>query len=185
VSVVLKGTDFRRLARVKLQRVEPNGSFGESVVVERPDVKSSARIGLQFSSSRLAELISRPGSLDVRVVNPTSAARGDHSAVKSVALVGPKLDSGAFEQTRNPSNLRLRLLGNYFGAGLRVWLLDGNDVPLTRTAKLARRRSQTEAHLLVPRSRLGPNQTIRVRVTNPTRAGDEGIASATIEVAVP
>ncbi len=179
----LDGTDFRKGAMVKVQR-DGGGTATRRIVVDDPAFKDRKRINVPFDTPELLRLVARPGTIFLRVLNPT-LGKSDPSPQFMVPVVGPHIAS--FElipRQHNPEEYRLTLTGTDFrdGATIQVLTSDGTPVGHPIDGKV---KSDTEIVVTLSRTRVTNLRTFKVRVINSGGAyNTDGIASNDLDVTV-
>jgi hypothetical protein len=179
----LDGVDFRRGATVKLQRADGTGEVTAKVVVEDPAFKDRKRINVALDTPELLRLVSHPGTLSIRVINP-SLGKGDPSAAATIRVVAPEIAEYLLLPSRDDDEYRLTLTGQYFAPGAKVLLLTTDDEPVgdLREAKV---KSDTEITIRLGRKRVTNLRVFKAIVVNPGGDYNEGgVASNAIDVAV-
>ena len=180
----LDGTDFRRGAVVKLARTDGGDEVSARVRVENPGFKDRKRINVQMDTEQLLRLVSTPGTLAIRVINPT-VGKGDPSPAREVQIVGPSVLGYELIPSQNDdTEYRLTLRGAFFREGAQVLLYtaDGEPVGDLREALV---KSAGEVVVRLGRRRVTSLQTFKVVVVNPGGPYNAaGVPSAPIDVEV-
>lgn len=179
----LDGTDFRSGAVVKLVRTDGGGSVDKRVV-EDPKFKDGERINVPMDTEELLRLVARPGTLSVRVINP-SLGRGDPSPARDVEIVGPSVvDYELVPSESDPTEYRLTLNGIHFreGALVRLFTAGGEPVGGPKEAKV---KSDMVVVVRVGRGRVTDLGTFKAVVINPGGPyNPDGVPSNAIDVTV-
>jgi hypothetical protein len=179
----LDGTDFRRGATIKLRR-EDGDEVGARALVDDPRFKDRKNINVRIEGEQLLRLVATPGTLLVRVVNPT-AGKGDPSPPREIQIVGPSVLGYELIPARNDdTEYRLTLRGAFFREGARVLLLTSEGEPV---GDLRDALVKTEGEIVV---RLGRRlvtglDMFKAVVVNPGGPyNPDGVASTPIDVEV-
>lgn len=181
----LVGTDFRRGAIVKLIRNDGTGETTKRVVVDDdPNFKDRKRINVEMNTPELLRLVAHPGTLSVRILNPTTG-KGDPSDLREIQIVGPSISQFALVPSENdPTKYRLNLTGQYFVEGSLVQILTGDGTPDGHPLEV-RLKSPTELVVLIGRKRITDLRTFKVVVINPGGPyNHRGVFSDPIDVTV-
>lgn len=178
----LDGTDFRRGAAVKIQRADGGGSAEARVTVDDAAFKDRKQINLAMETEALLRLVARPGTLVVRVVNP-SVGGGDPSAPREIAIVGPTI--AGYEITPSGDDeYRIVLSGTHFRDGATVQVLAGDGTPVGDLREI-KFKSSTEVVLRLGRKRVTSLRNFKIVVVNPGGPYNAaGVPSNPIDVAV-
>lgn len=182
-TIALTGTDFRRSATIKFQREGGRDVTRKKVViVDDPEFKGRKKIRVDVDTPDLLRMMSRPGTVNLRVINPNGAA-GDPSPAAPIQVVGPTiLFVELVPRESDPTDYRLTLTGQYFkdGAVVQIYDVDGNPVGQPIEARL---KGEDKLVAFIGRNRVTSLRTFKVVVVNPGGAYNPGgVASMPADV---
>lgn len=184
IILKLEGADFRRGSTVKLQRADGAGEAEKRVFVDDPNFKDRKQINIEMNTPELLRLISRPGELHVRVINP-SVGRGDPSPVETIQVVGPSITASELVPSENdPTEYRLTLTGIFFAEGATVQLFTADGTAVGQPIE-TRLKSQEEIVVRLARRRVTDLRTFKIVVINPGGPyNPDGVRSNPLDVTV-
>lgn len=134
IAVDLHGSFFRKRARVVIS--DQTGQAFQAKA-SRVRFRSAIRVRL-FITGELNDLISRPGALDIQIVNPNNGD-GIPSEKTRIELAGPLIETASIEAVQGEDSLRrLVINGQHFRSGAEVEFLKDDSVVRRQEANKTR-----------------------------------------------